>query len=180
MKLIDEKGKLLGLINVVDFIVLIAVIAVAGAIATQLLGSRVTDALSDKVDCYAEVAIVGAAPRIYEEVMRQDLVGERLVSGNEYMQATVEDVWLEDYVMQLETSDGRLVDAKDPTKKTIIVLLKTTVAKDTPSPKIGSQELRSGRTYIVKTQKFESSGTIRYVEFGEAYTPASERSDDLS
>ncbi|HHX93319.1 MAG TPA: DUF4330 domain-containing protein [Clostridiales bacterium] len=170
MKLIDEKGKLFGLVNVVDLIVVLAIVAVAGAIAVKVLGTRVTDAISEKVDCYAEVAIIGAAPRIYEEVMRQDLVGERLVSGNEYLSATIEDVWLEDYVEQAKTDDGRIVDAKDPTKKTIVVLIRTTVAKDTPSPKIGSQELRSGRTYIVKTQTFESSGTIRYVEFG-AYDP---------
>lgn len=172
MKLIDEKGKLFGLVNVVDVIVVVAIIAVAGAIGVRLLGSRVTEVISEKTECFAEVAIVGAAPRIYEEVLRQELPGQRLVSGNEYLNATVVDVWLEDYVMQIPTADGRIVDAMDPTKKTIIVLLQTTVAKDTPSPKIGSQELRSGRTYIVKTQTFESSGTIRYVEFGSYDPPA--------
>ncbi|NLV70201.1 MAG: DUF4330 domain-containing protein [Clostridiales bacterium] len=176
MKMVDEKGKLLGLINVVDLIVLVAVIAVIGVIAVQLLGTKVTDAVSEKTDCYAEVAIIGAAPRIFEEVMRQELAGERLVAGNEYLEATVEDVWLEDYWMQAITADGRIVDAKDPTKKTIIVLIRATVAKDTPSPKIGSQELRAGRTYIVKTQTFESTGTIRYVEFG-SYDPPEGLSD---
>ena len=32
---------------------------------------------------------------------------------------------------------------------------------------IGSQELRAGRTYIVKTQTFECNGTIRYVDIAE-------------
>ncbi len=176
MKIINEKGKLFGLINVADFIVLVALVAIVGAIGVQLLGTKVTDAVAEKVDCYVEVAIIGAAPRIYEEAIRQDLAGENLVSGNEYLSATIEDVWLEDYVVQAFTSDGRVVDATDPTKKTIIVLMKTTVAKDTPSPKIGSQELRSGKTFIVKTQTFESSGTIRYVEFG-GYNPPEGMSD---
>ena len=176
MKIINEKGKLFGLINVADFIVLAALVAIVGAIGVQLLGTKVTDAVAEKVDCYVEVAIIGAAPRIYEEAIRQDLAEENLVSGNEYLSATIEDVWLEDYVVQAFTSDGRVVDATDPTKKTIIVLMKTTVAKDTPSPKIGSQELRSGKTFIVKTQTFESSGTIRYVEFG-GYNPPEGMSD---
>ncbi len=176
MKIINEKGKLFGLINVADFIVLAALVAIVGAIGIQLLGTKVTDAVAEKVDCYVEVAIIGAAPRLYEEAERQDLAGKNLVSGNEYLSATVEDVWLEDYVVQAFTSDGRVVDATDPTKKTIIVLMKTTVAKDTPSPKIGSQELRSGKTFIIKTQTFESSGTIRYVEFG-GYNPPEGMSD---
>lgn len=176
MKIVNEKGKLFGIINVVDLIVLVAIVAMVGAIGVQLLGARVKDAVADKVDCYAEVAIIGAAPRIYEEVLRQDLIGKHLVSGNEYLSSTIEDVWLEDYVMQNPTYSGEIVDATDPTKQTIVVLLKTTVAKDTPSPKIGSQELRSGKTYIVKTQTFESSGTIRYVELG-GYNPPEGMSD---
>lgn len=176
MKIIDEKGKLFGLINVVDLIALAAVVAVIGAIGVQLLGAKVTDAVSEKVDCYMEVAIIGAAPRIFEEAVRQDLAGERLVSGNEYLSATVQKVWLEDYWMQAITADGRIVDAKDPTKKNILVLIRATVPKDTASPKIGSQELRAGRTYIVKTQTFESIGTIRYVEMG-GYNPPEGMSD---
>ncbi|MBR5756507.1 MAG: hypothetical protein IKX96_03005, partial [Firmicutes bacterium] len=53
------------------------------------------------------------------------------------------------------------------TQKNVIVLVKCQVAEGTPSPKIGSQELRAGKTFIVKTQRFECSGTIRYVELGE-------------
>lgn len=176
MKIVNEKGKLFGVINVVDLIVLVIILTMVGAIGVQLLGAKVKDVVAEKVDCYAEVAIIGAAPRIYEEVLRQDLVGKHVVSGNEYLSATIEDVWLEDYVMQNPTYSGEIVDATDPTKQTIIVLLKTTVAKDTPSPKIGSQELRSGKTYIVKTQTFESSGTIRYVELG-GYNPPEGMSD---
>ncbi|NCA93349.1 DUF4330 family protein, partial [bacterium] len=72
-----------------------------------------------------------------------------------------------DYVVQAVRSDGIIVDAKDPSKKDVVMIIKTTVAKGTPSPKIGSQELRAGKTYILKTQTFECSGTIRYVEIAE-------------
>ena len=167
MKLVNEKGKLFGLINVVDLLLLVAVVAVGGAIAWQLFGTQVNDAVSPQVELTAEVVIIGTAPRLVEEIVRQDLVGERLVSGNVYMDATVTDVWLEDYVMQAIRDDGIIVDATDPSKKDVVVKIRTTVPKDTPSPKIGSQEVRAGRTFIVKTQTFESSGTIRYVEIGD-------------
>ena len=61
----------------------------------------------------------------------------------------------------------QIVDAKDPTKKNVVFKMKFNTAKDTASPKVGSQEVRAGRTFIVKTQTFECSGTIRYVEIGE-------------
>ena len=164
MKLINEKGKLFGIINVVDLIIVVMVIAMVGAVATMVLGDQVTQAVSPQV---AEIEIIGAAPRLYNEVLRQELVGEKMVSGNTYLDATVEDVWFEDYVTQAVTDNGTIVDAKDPTKKNVVFKMKFNTAKDTASPKVGSQEVRAGRTFIVKTQTFECSGTIRYVEIGE-------------
>jgi hypothetical protein len=167
MKLINEKGKLFGIINVVDLLILLAIVAIVGAIGMQLFGQKINDVVSPQVEITAEVVIIGTPPRLVNEIFRQDLVGEKLVAGNEYMNATIVDVWEEDYVMQAIRSDGVIVDSTDPSKKDVVIKIKSTVAKGTPSPKIGSQELRAGRTYILKTQTFESSGTIRYVEIGE-------------
>ena len=167
MKLINEKGKLFGIINVVDLIIVVMVIAMVGAVATMVLGDQVTQAVSPQVEATAEIEIIGAAPRLYNEVLRQELVGEKMVSGNTYLDAYVEDVWFEDYVTQAVTDNGTIVDAKDPTKKNVVFKMKFNTAKDTASPKVGSQEVRAGRTFIVKTQTFECSGTIRYVEIGE-------------
>ena len=93
-----------------------------------------------------------------------------MVAGSVYIDGTIEDVWLEDYKVQVQTDDGRIVTATDPDKKDIIFAIKFPIAKDTPNPKLGSQEVRAGRTLIVKTQTFETSGTIRYVQIGE-YDP---------
>ncbi len=167
MKLVNEKGKLFGLINVVDLLIFVAVIAVAGAIAWQVLGTKVNEAVSTQVELTAEIVIVGTPPRLVDEAVRQDLVGKKLVSGNDYMNAVITDIWLEDYVIQATRDDGVIVDSKDPSKKDVVVKISTTVPKGTPSPKIGSQEIRAGRTYILKTQTFECIGTIRYVDIAD-------------
>ncbi len=173
MKLVNEKGKLFGIINIVDLMVLLLVIAVVAVVATKIGGSAVTDAISQKVDCYMQVRVIGAHPSLVIEAENQNPIGKKLVAGNMYLDATIEDYWFEDYEVQVVTDDGRIVTAKDPDKMDIIFLIKTQVAPDTPSPKIGSQELRAGRTYLVKCQTFEISGTIRYVEIG-GYNPPAE------
>lgn len=167
MKIINEKGKLFGLINVVDLLILVAVCAVAGAILWQIAGDRVNDAVSPQAELTAVVIVPGVHPELREEIERQDLVGEVMVSGNSYVNAYISDIWLEDYTMEVETADGQLVEALSPTKKDVYFEVKTTVAKDTASPKIGSQEIRAGKTFIIKTQTFETSGTICYVEIAE-------------
>ena len=98
MKIVNEKGKLFGIINVVDLVILVAVIVVVGAIIWQVFGNRVSDAVSKQEEVTVVVSIAGSHPDLVEEVLRQDLVGEQIVSGNEYVNAHITDVWLEDYV----------------------------------------------------------------------------------
>ncbi len=166
MKIVNEKGKLFGIINVVDLIILIVLVLVVGAIAWQLVGNKVKDAVSDQAELTAVVAIAGSHPSLVEEVLRQDLVGEKMVSGNQYLDAYVSNVEIVDYIMQIPNSEGVIVDATDPTQKTILIEIKTQVAADTSSPKIGSQEIRTGKTFIIKTQTFECSGIIYYMQIG--------------
>ena len=166
MKLVNEKGKLFGIINLADLLVLLLIVAVVAGVGVKLFGAQVQNKVAPQVECIAEVDIIGVAPRILNEIERQDLAGEQLVSGNEYLNASIEEVWFEDYVIQTPLQNGEIVNSKDPSKKDVIVKIKTTVPQGTASTKVGSQELRAGKTFIVKTQRFECSGTIRYVEIG--------------
>ena len=89
-----------------------------------------------------------------------------MVAGNEYLSGTIEDFWYEEYGTDVTTADGDIVYSTSYTKKNLVFLLKTPVAPDTASPKLGAQELRAGRTLIVKTQTLEVNGIIRYVNIG--------------
>jgi hypothetical protein len=167
MKLIKDK-KLFGVLNIVDIIVIVLVIAMVGVIAVKLLGSKATDVVAAKTDCWVEVEVVGVQPRIQTEVERigDKLKGSRMVAGNEYLSGTIEDFWYEEYGTDVTTADGDIVYSTSYTKKNLVFLLKTPVAPDTASPKLGAQELRAGRTLIVKTQTLEVNGIIRYVNIG--------------
>ena len=153
--------------NIVDVVVILLIIALVGAIVIKLFGSKATEVIAQKTDCYMEVCIVGAVPRLQNEILRQDLAGQRLVSGNEYLSATIQDVWITDYDVDAIKDDGTIVNSISPDKKNVYFLIKTEIAPDTPSPKIGSQEMRAGRSFIIKTQTFECNGIIYRVEIGE-------------
>lgn len=169
MKIINEKGKLFGIINLVDLLVLLLVIAVVAVVGIKLFGTKAVEVVSSKSDCYAEVEVIGAAPRLFNEIDRQKdkLIGARMVTGNEYLGATIEDIWYEPYLVLTTNSDGQIVSIIDETRVCVVFLVKTQVSPDSATLNLGSQELRSGRTFIVKTQTLETSGTIRYVNVGE-------------
>ena len=167
MRIINEKGKLFGLINVVDLLVLLVVVCVCGTIAFQLAGNKINDAVSEQVELTAQVVVIGCPVDLMTEIERQNLVGEKLVAGTSYVDAYISDIWYKDYIMQNTRDDGMIVSATDPKRKDVVFEIKATVPADTAVPKVANQEMRAGRTFILKTQTFESSGTIYYLELGE-------------
>ena len=65
MKIVNEKGKLFGLINVVDLIILAAAVFLVGAIVWQLAGDKVSDAVSPN----AEMTVVMKVPCCHPDLV---------------------------------------------------------------------------------------------------------------
>lgn len=168
MKLVDEKGKLFGLINIVDLFVLLAALAVVAGVGYKLFAPQIKEITSPTVEMTVTARVRGASIFMQEDLQRNSQIGKQLVNGNEFVDATIENVELADYTVQANTADGRIVDATDPTKKDIIFTIKGKVTKDTPVPKIGTQEIRSGRTMTVKTNDFEVAALIVQVDIADS------------
>lgn len=167
MKIVNEKGKLFGLVNLVDLIIAAAVICLVGAIIWQLAGDKVSEAVSPEAEMTVVMKVAGCHPDLVAEAQRQDPVGQHLISGGVVLDAYISDFWVEDYVTQVESASGEIVDSQDPSKKTLCFEIKSSVPQNTATPKIGSQEVRSGMTYILKTQTLSVIAIIYYLQIGE-------------
>ena len=117
MKIINEKGKLFGIINVVDLLVLVAAIAVVAGVGYKLFAKQIKEVASPQVSLTMTVRVRGATPFLVNEVQRNSQVGKSLVNGNSYVNAQITDMKIEDYNQQVTTADGRIVTATDPEKR---------------------------------------------------------------
>ena len=159
MKIINEKGKLFGLINLADLIIVIVVVLLVGAIIWQLAGDKVQDTVAKRVEVQAELVVEDVTPELIEEVYRQELIDQNLVSGSAYLPAKVIDIWVEDREEMIITDDGEIIKIDNPYNQDIHFMITTTVA-DSASFKIGTQEVKIGSTVILKTQTFESEAQV--------------------
>lgn len=167
MKIIDEKGRIFGLVNPVDLLVIAAVALIGAAICWKLFSPTVSDAISRQVTMTTQARIRGASESIISALQGQsNPVGKQLVAGNDYVPDTeVVSFNVEPYVIQATTADGKIVDATDPSKYDVVVVIRSKVAENTPVPKISSQEIRVGRTMTFKTNDFEAYALIESVTF---------------
>lgn len=165
MKLINDKGKLFGIINVVDLLVLLAVVLVVGGVGWRILGPKIAEVAAPTTKITVTSRVRGAYPRQLEEMLSHD-VPSKLVSGNSYIDgADLVKIDSEPYVVQLPTDDGRLVNAVDPTRIDIIFTVEATVPQGGAVTKIGTQEMRAGRDFTVKTRYIEQSSIIETVAY---------------
>ena len=160
MRLINEKGRLFGIINIVDLFFILVIVLGVGGVSWKLVGDAVSDKVAPQTEMITIMRIRGAAPTILDEIARNPLVGKKLVSGNDYVDATITDMSIEPFVIQTTTADGTIVEATDPVKKDIVITVKSTVAKNTATLKIGNQEVRAGRQFLLKTRDFEVYASI--------------------
>ncbi|MDP4108407.1 MAG: DUF4330 domain-containing protein [Bacillota bacterium] len=165
MKIIDEKGRLFKTINIVDLLVVVALLLVVGGIVWKLFSPAVKNAVAPDVKMTSVMRVRGATPFLVNELKQNPQVGKKLVAGNAYTEAVITKVEFVPYVQQVTTADGKIVDALDPSKKDIMVTVEATVPKDTPAPTVANQEVRAGRTFTLKTQDFEASPIIESVRF---------------
>jgi len=164
MKLVNEKGKLFGIINLVDLLILIAVLLVAGAVGYKMLAAPVAATITPEKEVEVVVAIRGAMPYLVDEVMKLE-EGERLIAGNDYVNGSIKSVTTEPYTFTTTTADGPIVEVTDPVKRDILITIKSSGNPDAPIFKIGNQEVRAGRGFTFKTQRVEVESLVRSVNF---------------
>ncbi|MEW6183225.1 MAG: DUF4330 domain-containing protein [Bacillota bacterium] len=156
MRLLDEKGRILGLINLIDFVIIaVVLLLIAGASYKFLRPAAVTPPTT--------VVFTVRIPAVPPESAQEIKVGDRMVAGASYVPITVKNVSIEPALTTETDAAGHKVLARDPYFKDVIVTLEGKVAIPTAQVKISTQEVRTGREYFVKSLTYEFKGIINKV-----------------
>ncbi len=161
MKIIDEKGKLFGLINAIDLLVLVAVLLVIGAAAYKIKGK-------DNVENTPKtVRVTVLAPAIRPEMLTNVQIGDKMVTGSNFTNVEIKDFEIQPAYMVISNSDGRRVEAIDPFLKDVIFTLEGTTTISSATINLGGQDIRSNKEYYVKSLLYEFKGQVMNVEIIE-------------
>ena len=150
MKLIDEKGRLFGKINLIDLLVVLLIIAVLAAVVWKLGGRKAAAAVTgtEKKAVYTvEFEDVPADIAHFAETQ----IGKSLVNDSKVIAASITDVQTEDYAGE----NGHL---------RLYITVEASASFTGNVYKVGPQEVRVGYEYILKTSEFELTGLISALE----------------
>ncbi len=166
MKIVDEKGKLFGKVNVVDLIVLIIIIGIIGAVGYRLTSSRVNVGGGNPVnteDQYCYVTLYSSL--VVPEISQSLSVGDKLVANSKFTDAEIVSIEEKPAAYVATNDKGEAVLSEHPIWKDVTVVVKEKIDPTSVILKVGNQEARVGYSFILKTQTVETNCKIRGIEF---------------
>ena len=164
MKIVNEKGKLFGGINLVDLLIVIALLLAIAAVGYKVLAKPVTAAVAPEQKATVVMRVRGCMPYLADELLTVQ-PGDKLVAGNDFVDAQVEAVEAVPYIVTATTATGSVVASEDPIKKDVMFTVSCTGNPDAPVFKIGNQEARAGRGFTFKTKRVEIEAIVETVRF---------------
>lgn len=159
MKVIDKKGRLFGLINIVDLIVLILIIALV-SVGVKRFGTKsaVGEATTSKGVITAEVKDV------------RDVTANNIKEGDpiyDYDKGTylgkIAKAEVEPYTDETEYQ-GKFINAEVPNKYRVTMTIEADIKETEDFYQVGTEQIRIGQEMRIKNKKVAVFMTILGVE----------------
>ena len=160
--MLDEKGRLFGKINIIDLLVLLLIVVVAVVVGIKLLGGGglLSGNHTQGGTITYTVKVEGVDPDVYDAI--KGYKGDKLMaSGTTIAGSEIVDITSEPHAaaITLNTQSGAL---QLPLEDGLLDLTFTIKAQvpDVVTNEVGTQEVRIGKSHIVKTVHFELTNGI--------------------
>ena len=166
MSIIDKQGKIFGKLNIIDLIAVILIVAVAAFLGHKLTSSTGDSLAGPGQPVVYTVEVENVEPEVYEFVAAEVAKGPcQLTASNEMVDGyvtRVEAVPVEESTVQPEENHYAgltVLDVAEAGNYDLLFTIEGTL-KDNLSSELGTQEIRVGKTHIVKTTTFELMGGV--------------------
>ena len=163
MKLVKD-GRLFGKLNLIDLVVILLVLAVAVSLVVKRSGVIDVDPLAGATQEKIEYKVIC---RMVSKVMLPDFEsavkrGEQIMSAGELVESCFLSGEMEvaPFYESYVDADGKLQRAESEDFCNVVFTVSGTAPYSDNSYHIGTQEVRTGKSHILKTNSIEITGNV--------------------
>ena len=172
MKLIDEKGRLFGKLNLIDLLVIVLILAVAAAVCWKLLGNRAPGSVPSQPDVITageELTVrfevrATSVDESYFEGYDEYLVGASLVRDSSVLNGHVVGYEIEPSTTTALDAAGNSVLLTDLDRYDVVYTIEYTGVMNANALTDGDQVIRIGQNYAIHTTYVDATGYITGLE----------------
>lgn len=163
MKIINEKGKLFGLINIFDLLIILLVVAVGTFGYLKMSKKESPVALNEQeisVTMYVKEVRIETV-----EAIKKSSTAKEFETGLPF--GTIEGVRVEPHLQYVTTADGRVVKAEVEGKYDVYMTLKSKAIVGPQQITLATKHLGIGRTFTLTGKYYGVNGAVIDVDLGE-------------
>ncbi|MDF2984982.1 MAG: hypothetical protein K0R50_492 [Eubacterium sp.] len=162
MKIINEKGKLFGLINIVDLSIIVLILLIGSVLMLKVLGKDVGPITSEENQ--QEITVTFRSSVRNDEQIKALKENDKLISLLKPTDAYIKSITFTKLEIPINTADGKAVYSVDPKRKELVVKFVMKTGAGNGIIKLDSQDVAVGKEFTLKTRTFESKGTVEAIE----------------
>lgn len=159
MKIIDEKGKVFGKINVIDLVILVVVIGLLAGVGYKLFfqsNNGVTEQPTEKEQVEITFLIKGCAPEVQESLKK----GDKLIINNEISNAEVKCVEASDSQTTTVNDQGKVIVTTNPTMVDMRITVEVEADVSKAGVTVNGEMMKVNADFIVETTDFYGNTKI--------------------
>lgn len=155
----EEKSRRKGRFNIVDIIVVLILVAGAAFVGMKFLGGGGGGGAAATRIEYT-VLVPGVRAEVCENLMGYKKANAQLMANGELVDGYVTDITYQPHINYEANSNGEIIPSVEEGENARVDMLFTiqSAVSSTVTYKVGTQEVRVGKTHIVKTTEFEMEG----------------------
>lgn len=156
VKIIDEKGKLFGKLNIVDLLVILLVIAAAVFLVLRQEKNADSGGGGAAATLTYQVLVKGVDPTYYDSVRQfvnpEEGKRDQLLSNNSPIDAYLVDCTATPHAEYINTDDGQVkrVQSEEDKRLDLLFTVEAQVS-DLVTNTVGTQQIRVGTSHVLKT-----------------------------
>ncbi|MCF6097224.1 DUF4330 domain-containing protein [Thermovorax subterraneus] len=158
MSLIDKKGRLFGLINVIDLLVIILVVAVA---ARFVLNPQKNSSAAEEKMIQVVMLVKDVRDATAKVIKEGDIVRETKTNN---LLGKVTKVEVKPAETLVNTADGRVLNVPNPVLKDVYVTVEGSATVGENAIVLGGTEIRIGTAVQMKTNLYAVVATVMEIK----------------
>lgn len=160
MKLFDEKGKVFGFVNIIDLLVILAILAVGFVGVYKMTGKTTVLSGGDKGEVTLNLRASGRLPFIAKGFH----IGDKLVSAGDFVEdSEIVSVSTTPTVSVFTNDEGIPFKRENPLIVDVLISIKAKTKTNGPVMKVGIQEVAIGKTFTVRTATSAIDTTVEAI-----------------
>lgn len=161
MKIIDDKGKLFGKLNILDLMGICLILFLVFLSFLKITDNSISSITLSEIEVPAVMKLSIIYDKGYFEVLK---VGDKIAEDKRYLgegdECKVTKIEFQDVYKTNVDANGNAVKSVDPTLQEAIVTVETTLVKKGPVYKLGKQEVRHGIMVFLESSLYKYSTKV--------------------